>query len=98
MGNISHVLHNMAKKKKRKKENLVFMECLPFIEHSRNWKRLTFSLYSGNFQFSWICRTYGAFQVMPVIKNPPASVGDLKNVGLVPGLGRSPGGGHGNPL
>ena len=28
-------------------------------------------------------------------KNPPANAGDL---GLIPGLGRSPGGGHGNPL
>ena len=31
----------------------------------------------------------------PVVKNPPANAGDL---GLIPGLGRSPGGGHGNPL
>ena len=30
-----------------------------------------------------------------VVKNPPASAGD---VGSIPGLGRSPGGGHGNPL
>ena len=29
-----------------------------------------------------------------VIKNPPANVG---NVGSIPGLGRSPGEGHGNP-
>ena len=30
-----------------------------------------------------------------VVKNPPASAGD---VGLIPGWGRSPGGGHGNPF
>ena len=30
-----------------------------------------------------------------VVKNPPASAGDT---GLIPGLGRSPGGGHDNPL
>ena len=30
-----------------------------------------------------------------VIKNPPAHAGDMC---LIPGLGRSPGGGHGNPL
>ena len=29
-------------------------------------------------------------------KDPPA--GDISNVGSVPGLGRCPGGGHGNPL
>ena len=28
----------------------------------------------------------------------PANAGDIKDVGSVPGLGRSPGGGHGNPL
>ena len=33
-----------------------------------------------------------------MVKNPPASAGDLKDGALIPGLGRSPGGGHGNPL
>ena len=28
----------------------------------------------------------------------PANTGDLRDVGLIPGLGRSPEGGHGNPL
>ena len=28
----------------------------------------------------------------------PANAGDIKDAGSVPGLGRSPGGGHGNPL
>ena len=28
----------------------------------------------------------------------PANAGDIKDVGSIPGLGRSPGGGHGNPL
>ena len=32
------------------------------------------------------------------IKNPPANVGDKRDTGLIPGLGRSPGGGHGNSL
>ena len=31
-------------------------------------------------------------------KNPPANSGDAGNVGSIPGSGRSPGGGHGNPL
>ena len=30
-----------------------------------------------------------------MVKNPPANAGD---VGSIPGSGRSPGGGHGNPL
>ena len=33
-----------------------------------------------------------------VVKNMPANEGDARDVGLIPGLGRSPGGGHGNPL
>ena len=32
------------------------------------------------------------------VKNPPASAGDTGGMGLSPGLGRSPGGGNGNPL
>jgi len=33
-----------------------------------------------------------------VVKNPPANEGDARDVGLIPGLGRSPGVGNGNPL
>ena len=33
-----------------------------------------------------------------VIKNPPANAGDIRDAGLIPGLGRSPGEGYGNPL
>ena len=33
-----------------------------------------------------------------VIKNPHANAGDSRDVSLIPGSGRSPGGGNGNPL
>ena len=33
-----------------------------------------------------------------MVKNLPMNAGDAGDVGSVPGLGRSPGGGHGNPL
>ena len=33
-----------------------------------------------------------------VVKNPPANAGDIRDAGLISGLGRSPGGGNGNPL
>ena len=33
-----------------------------------------------------------------VIKNPPANVGDVRDAVSIPGSGRSPGGGYGNPL
>ena len=32
------------------------------------------------------------------VKNLPAKAGDFRDAGSVPGLGRSPGGEHGNPL
>jgi len=32
-----------------------------------------------------------------MVKNPPAKAGDARDVGLIPGLGRSPGGGSGIP-
>ena len=31
-----------------------------------------------------------------MVKNSPANTGDTRNVGLIPGLARSPGGGNGN--
>ena len=33
-----------------------------------------------------------------MVKNPPAKTGDPRDMGLIPGLGRSPGVGNGNPL
>ena len=36
--------------------------------------------------------------VVVVVKNPPASAGDVRDTGSIPGLGRAPGGGPGNPL
>ena len=40
----------------------------------------------------------GASQVVLVVKNLPANAVDVRDVGSVLGSGRSPGGGHGNPL
>ena len=33
-----------------------------------------------------------------MVKNLPANAGDIRDAGLIPGSGRSPGGGHGNSL
>ena len=43
-----------------------------------------------------ICRNL--LLVVLLVKNLPANAGDIRDVGLIPGLGRSPGEGHGNPL
>ena len=44
------------------------------------------------------CGPAGTSQVVLVVKNLPASAGDIRDVGLISGLGRAPGGRHGNPL
>ena len=41
---------------------------------------------------------YTASQVVLVVKNPPASAGDVRDMGSIPGSGRYPEGGYGNPL
>ena len=62
---------------------------------------------NGNFTIVTIgdCPSFLAFvtalwgsQVALVVKNLPASAGDIRGIGSVPGLGRPPGGGHGNPF
>ena len=40
----------------------------------------------------------GASQVVLVVKNLPANAGDKRDMGVIPGSGRSPGRGHGNPF
>ena len=40
----------------------------------------------------------GGCQVALVVKNPPANAGDVRDACSIPGLGRSPGGGLGNPV
>ena len=59
----------------------------PFVSGFYFFKNL-FILYWGT----------GASQVVVVVKNPPASVGDTRDEGSIPGPGRPPGGGHGHPL
>ena len=41
---------------------------------------------------------YLGFPGGAVVKNPPANAGDVRVEGSIPGLGRSPGVGNGNPL
>jgi len=36
--------------------------------------------------------------VVPVVKNPPTSAGDIRVAGLISRSGRSPGEGNGHPL
>ena len=42
-----------------------------------------------------VCVCRASWMVL-VVKNPPASAGDIRDTGWIPGSRRSPGGGHGN--
>ena len=48
--------------------------------------------------FRWICWECGIFQMVLVVKNPPANAREARDIGSISRLGRSPGGGHSNPL
>ena len=50
------------------------------------------------FFFMWTILKVWASLVALVVKNLPANAGDSRDVGSIPESGRSPGGGHGNPL
>ena len=53
------------------------------------------------FEFSSFVSVYPVFwasQMVLVVKNQPAKAGDVGDADLIPGSGRSPRGGHGNPL
>ena len=43
-------------------------------------------------------KIYASAQAVLVVKNPPANAGDMRDAGVIPGLGKNPGEGSGNPL
>ena len=58
-------------------------------------------VFSGYMPSSGIAGPYssfGASQVALAVKNPSANAGDIRDMCSIPGLGKSPRGGHGNPL
>ena len=56
-------------------------------------------LFSGHqFCKTSNCTLRWASQVVLVVKNPPANAGDVRDMGSIPGLERSPGQGNGNLL
>ena len=61
-----------------------------------NWTELKWG--GEEAEFSSLLLHVGLSQVALVVRNLPASAGDMKVTGSIPGLGRSPGEGNGNPL
>ena len=72
---------------------------------SRHFLKLSCVLFSFTcsspaflfFVSNWISWTEWYTRVVLVVMNPPASAGDIRDSGLIPGLEKSPGGGNGNP-
>ena len=70
----------------------------------RGFKKSQLDSYSsiwvmgGYFVFCALIPTLMCFPSGTVVKNPPANVGDSRDVGSIPESGRSPGMGNGNPL
>ena len=77
----------------------ILHEILSHVGHCRALRQLPV-LYGGFLFVTYV--TYVVLfitaQVALVVKNPPASAGDTRDSGSIPGSGSSPGGGHGNPL
>ena len=55
-------------------------------------------MFSFSLKAACLFAYYTLSQVELVVKNLHASTGDMKNLGSIPVSGRTPGGGHGNPL
>ena len=75
------------------KENSIF----------KRWKDLNWHFTKGNTQIAHVlkglkCFKRWASQVALEVKNTPGNEGGIKDAGLIPGSGRSPGGGHSSPL
>ena len=49
-------------------------------------------------EFESVLVRWGSFPGGSVVKNPPANIGDTRDASSIPGSGRSPGGGKGNPF
>ena len=68
---------------------------------SMHWVRADvsyFMTYKTPINLINLVYTQWASQVAPVVKNLPAYAGDARDTGLIPGVGRSSGEGHGIPL
>ena len=61
-------------------------------------KKSTEALLELVSELNYISDCNVASRLVPVVKNPPASAGDVRDLGSIPELGRPPGGSHGNLL
>ena len=81
--------------------------------HHLNRSKFYPGVFWSRYHFAWRCQRSQDTQLTPLVsfdlvhmlwpggrevKNPPANVGDARDAGSIPGSGRSPGIGNGNPL
>ena len=102
------ITHKKLKIKKRVEEIFGCDDVLPFtvLIVIMVLKSMDFGICGQSWsQFQWIPRDYCIWrihfwtsQVTLVVRNPPASAGDTRDTGSVPGSGRCPGKGNGHPL
>jgi len=77
--------------------------CLENPRDGGAWWAAIYGVAQSQTRLKWLSSSnsnlvYKASQMLLMVKNLPANAGDIRDVGSIPGLGRSPGGGHGNPL
>ena len=65
---------------------------------TNQWTVLAKALQRDRNNRMYISLSLGASQAAQWVENLPANAGDTGDLGLIPGSGRSPGGGHGHPL
>ena len=63
-----------------------------FLLQHKNEKTYLLNSSKSKIQVCWDS------QAALVVKNPPADAGGIRDTGSIPGWGRAPGRGHGNPL
>ena len=71
-------------------------------KHVKVWKIFSEKLEKvedcSGFEMDHLYGIREASQVVLVVNNMPANAGDIRDIVLIPGLGRAPGGGNDNPL
>ena len=85
----------------------------PYLQYAQIWELIYQALlftrniyrrngyamvYTNHLILSGIPSTIWTYQVLLVVKNPHTNARDVRNLGSIPGSGRYPEGGHGNPF
>ena len=87
--------NNLMRKKKKKPSGYLWVES---IGNCSSFFSTYFYIFIFKFYLFLFLAMLGASQMSLVVKNPPPNAGDLRNMGSIPGSGRSPGGGNSNPF